>query len=244
MVEPTDVPLLPLCAIAPGAPIRARSAIEMIVFFMSLLPSQNSIRHLFMAAADMEMHLEAHHQWPAIAGSDALLDGRFGNPFAGASHLCASLKVLDLNTEGFLKILGAQKLLPEVSVGCNLPLNAFLEGAYLLLIGAWKGSHGPLDHIKVALRSGSHLFEIFKHRGSNGFERVFFGCHVTLPASYAIWRHRTVSWHPSLDLDQASRSRRSPLVSQNAPAKQTALEHQLPFVSSAARIAALTASSM
>src|SRR6516225_359373 len=109
----------------------------------------------------------------AIAGSDALLDGRFGNLFAGASHLCASLKVLDLNTEGFLKILGAQKLLPEVSVGCNLPLNVFLEGAYLLLIGAWKGSHGPLDHIKVALRSGSHLFEIFKHHGSNGFERGF-----------------------------------------------------------------------
>jgi hypothetical protein len=68
-----------------------------------------------------------------------------------------------------------------------LPLNAFLEGAYLLLIGAWKGSHGPLDHIKVAPRSGSHLFEIFKHHGSNGFERVFFGCHVTLPASYAIY---------------------------------------------------------
>ena len=40
----------------------------------------------------------------AIAGSDALLDGRFGNPFAGASHLCASLKVLDLNTEGFPRI--------------------------------------------------------------------------------------------------------------------------------------------
>src|SRR6516162_3041733 len=124
--------------------------------------------------------------------------------FERASDLCANLtciqcgalqlglKVLDLNTEGFLKILGAQKLLPEVSVGCNLPLNVFLEGAYLLLIGAWKASHGPLDHIKVALRSGSHLFEIFKHRGSNGFERVFFGCHVTLPASYAIWRHRTV----------------------------------------------------
>ena len=47
MVEPVDVPLLPLCVTAPGTPIRARSAIEMIVFFMSLLPSQNSIRHLF-----------------------------------------------------------------------------------------------------------------------------------------------------------------------------------------------------
>jgi hypothetical protein len=35
------------------------------------------------------------------------------------------LKVLDLNTEGFLKILGPQKLLPEVSVGCNLPLGRF-----------------------------------------------------------------------------------------------------------------------
>jgi hypothetical protein len=71
--------------------------------------------------------------------------------------------------------------------GRNLPLNVFLEGANLLLIGAWKASHGPLDHIKVALRSGSHLFEIFKHHGSNGFERVFVGCHVTLPASYAIY---------------------------------------------------------
>src|SRR6516162_3521965 len=193
------------------------------------------------------------------AGSDALRDVRFGRNgrFERASHLCANLsciqcgalqlglKVLDLNTEGFLKILGAQKLLPEVSVGCNLPLNAFLEGAYLLLIGAWKGSHGPLDHIKVALRSGSHLFEIFKHLGSNGFERVFFGCHVTLPASYAIWRHRTVSWHPFLDLDQASRSPRSPLVSQNAPAnspaQQTASsEHQLPFIRP---VTCLTASS-
>jgi hypothetical protein len=63
------------------------------------------------------------------------------------------LKIFDLNAEGLLKIPGAQKLLPEVSVGCNLLLNVFLEGAYLLLIGAWKASHGPLDHINVALRS-------------------------------------------------------------------------------------------
>ena len=52
--------------------------------------------------------------------------------FERASHLRANLscircgalqlglKVLDLNTKGFLKILGAQKLLPEVSVDCNL----------------------------------------------------------------------------------------------------------------------------
>src|SRR6516165_1115263 len=111
-----------------------------------------------------------------------------------ASHLCANpscilccvlqlgLKVLDLNAEGLLKIPGAQKLLPEVSVVCNLPLNVCLEGAYLLLIGAWKASHGPLEHIKVALRSASHLFEIFKHHGLNCFERVFFGFHGTLPA--------------------------------------------------------------
>ena len=71
--------------------------------------------------------------WPAI---DALRDVRFGRNerFERASRLCANLscircgalqlglKVLDLNTGGFLKILGAQKLLPEVSVGCNLPL--------------------------------------------------------------------------------------------------------------------------
>jgi hypothetical protein len=31
----------------------------MIVFFMSLFPSQNSIRHLFMAAADMDMQASA-----------------------------------------------------------------------------------------------------------------------------------------------------------------------------------------
>jgi len=50
-------------------------------------------------------------------------------------------KVLDLNAEGVLKILGAQKLLAEVSVGGNLPLNVFHEGAYLLLIGARNVSH-------------------------------------------------------------------------------------------------------
>ena len=105
--------------------------------------------------------------------------------FERASDLCANLsrilcsgpqlglKVLDLNAEGFLKILGTQKLLHELSVGCNLPLNVRLEGAYLLLIGAWKATDSFLKHIKVALRSGSHLFEIFKHHGSNGFERVF-----------------------------------------------------------------------
>ena len=90
--------------------------------------------------------------------------------------------MLDLNAEGLLKILGAQKALHEVSVGCNLPLNVFLEGAYLLLIGARKEAHGPLDHINVDLRAVSHPFEIFKHHGSNGIEGVFFGFHVTLPA--------------------------------------------------------------
>jgi hypothetical protein len=92
------------------------------------------------------------------------------------------LKVLNLNTEGLLKILGAQKALHEVSIGCNLPLNVFLESAYLLLIGAWKEAHGPLDHINVDLRDESHPFEIFKHHGSNGIEGAFFGFHVTLPA--------------------------------------------------------------
>ena len=95
-------------------------------------------------------------------------------------------KVLDLNAEGVLKILGAQKLLAEVSVGGNLPLNVFHEGAYLLLIGARNVSHGPLDHINVALRSEFHPFEIFKHHGSNGFERVFFSFHVTLAASHLL----------------------------------------------------------
>jgi len=47
------------------------------------------------------------------------------------------LKVFGLNAEGFLKILGTQKLLHEISVGCSLLLNVCLEGAYLLLIGAW-----------------------------------------------------------------------------------------------------------
>jgi len=105
--------------------------------------------------------------------------------FERASHLCANLscflcgglqlglKKFDLNAEGLLKILGAQKLLANVSVGGSLPLNVCLEGAYLLLIGARKGSHGPLDHINVALRGASDLFEIFKHHGSNGFVRVF-----------------------------------------------------------------------
>src|SRR5262249_34800865 len=116
-----------------------------------------------------------------------------------AGHLCTNLscilrgglqlglKVFDLNAEGLLKILGAQKLLREVSVGCNLPLNVCLERAYLLLIGAWKAPHGLLDHIKVALRSASHLFEMFKHHGSNGFERVFFAFHGMLLASHAVY---------------------------------------------------------
>jgi len=113
--------------------------------------------------------------------------------FERASHLCANLsrilcaglqpglKVFGLNAEGLLKILGAQKLLPEVSVGCNLSLNVGLEGAYLLLIGARKASHGLLDHIKVALRSASHLVKIFMHHGSDGFER-FFSASVMEPS--------------------------------------------------------------
>jgi len=57
--------------------------------------------------------------------------------FERASHLCASLsciqsgalqlgpKVLDLNAEGLLKILGTQKPLHEVSVDCNLSWGFF-----------------------------------------------------------------------------------------------------------------------
>jgi hypothetical protein len=118
--------------------------------------------------------------------------------FERASHLRANLscifctglqlglKVLGLNAEGLRKILGAQKPLSEIAVGCNLPLNVFLEGAYLLLIGTWKGSDGPLEHIKVALRSASNPFEIFMHHGSDGFEWVFLIFHGTLPASNAV----------------------------------------------------------
>src|SRR5262249_38181513 len=102
----------------------------------------------------------------------------------GGSQL--GLKVFDLNAEGFLKIVSAQKLLREVSVRCNLPLNICLEGAYLLLIGAWKTPHGRLDRIKIALRSASHLFEIIKHQGSNGFEGVL-GFHGMLLASHVVY---------------------------------------------------------
>jgi len=35
------------------------------------------------------------------------------------------------------------------------------------MIGAWKGPESFLEHIKVALRSACHLFEIFMHHGSN-----------------------------------------------------------------------------
>jgi len=55
MVAPTVVPLLSLCATAPGMPIRARSATEIIIFFMSLLPSPPA------AATNSEMHLTVHH---------------------------------------------------------------------------------------------------------------------------------------------------------------------------------------
>ena len=63
--------------------------------------------------------------------------------FERASHLCANLscflcgglqlglKKFDLNAESLLKILGAQKLLAEISIGGSLPLNVCLEGAYL-----------------------------------------------------------------------------------------------------------------
>ena len=57
--------------------------------------------------------------------------------------------MLDLNAEGLLKILGTQKPLHELSARCNLPLNVFLEGAYLLLIGAWKETHDPHGQINV-----------------------------------------------------------------------------------------------
>jgi hypothetical protein len=63
----------------------------------------------------------------AIAGRDALGDVRFGRNggFERASHLCANLtciqcgalqlglKVLDLNTEGFLKILARRSFSPK-----------------------------------------------------------------------------------------------------------------------------------
>src|SRR6516225_3866548 len=101
-------------------------------------------------------------------------------------------KVLDLNAECVLKILRAQKLLAEVSVGGNLPLSIFHEGPYLLLIGARNVSHGPLDHINVGLRGESHPFEIFKHHGSYGFERGFFGFHVTLAASLLLDKRERV----------------------------------------------------
>jgi hypothetical protein len=119
--------------------------------------------------------------------------------FERASHLCANLgcifctgpqlglKVFGLNAEGLRKILGAQKPLSEVSVGCNLPLDVFLERAYLLLIGTWKGSHGLLEHNKVALRSASYPFEIFMHHCSDRFEWVILVFHGTLPVSHAVY---------------------------------------------------------
>ena len=58
------------------------------------------------------------------------------------ASLQPGLKIFDLNAEDLLKILGVQKLHTEVSVSCNLLLNVLLEGAYLLLIGAWKAPHG------------------------------------------------------------------------------------------------------
>jgi len=56
-----------------------------------------------------------------------------------------------------------------------------LKVPILLLVGAWKGPHGPLDHINVALRGASDLFEIFMHHGSDGFER-FFSASVMEPS--------------------------------------------------------------
>ena len=50
------------------------------------------------------------------------------------------------------------------------------------MVEAAKYSVFPLDNSFTAQRSASHLFEIFKHHGLNGFERVFFGFHGTLLA--------------------------------------------------------------
>jgi hypothetical protein len=115
--------------------------------------------------------------WLVISRSSTRLFERASHLGANLSRfLCGGLqlglKKFDLNAEGVLKVLGAQKPLAEVSVGGSLPLNVCLEGAYLLLIGAWKGSHDLLDQINVALRGASDLFEIFKHHGSNGFFRL------------------------------------------------------------------------
>jgi hypothetical protein len=96
--------------------------------------------------------------WPAPANGIGSVQGFLALIFRGstrsierASHLCANpscilcggpqlgLKVFNLNAEGLLKIPGLQKLLAEVSVGCNLPLKVSLEGAYLLLIALAPG---------------------------------------------------------------------------------------------------------
>jgi hypothetical protein len=70
-----------------------------------------------------------------VQGLLAMISRGSTRSFERASYLCADLscivcaglqlglKVFGLNAEGLLKILSAQKLLPEVSVGCNLPLN-------------------------------------------------------------------------------------------------------------------------
>jgi len=67
----------------------------------------------------------------SVQGFLAMISRGSARLFERASHLCANLsciqcgalqlgpKVLDLNTEGLLKILGAQKLLPEVSLAAT-----------------------------------------------------------------------------------------------------------------------------
>src|SRR5262249_25059542 len=133
-----------------------------------------------------------------IWGMTQRVFGSLTRSLEGAGHFCTNptrilcggsqleLKIFHLNTEDLLNIVGVQKLLHQVSVRCNLTLNICLERAYLLLIGARKTSHCRLDHIKIALRSTSHLFEIIKHHSSNGFERIL-GFHGMLLASHVVY---------------------------------------------------------
>ena len=97
-------------------------------------------------------------------------------------------KVLGLNAEGVLKILGAQKLLAEVSVGGSLPLDVCLEGAYFA--PRWRLERPAWSSRPYQCSFAWRLrpFRDFHASWLGRLRTVFFGFgHGTLLASVAVY---------------------------------------------------------
>ena len=85
--------------------------------------------------------------WPAERSPDFGAD--LGRIFGRGLQL--GLKVLGLDAESFLEIVGAQQPVNEGMVCGDLPLDISLERADLVRAGGRKAAHRLLDHVDVAL---------------------------------------------------------------------------------------------